>query len=74
MPPKRNFSDTELRQIANAVRKAIAEEGLPVPQPSKPLHEMTEWERTAYANETWAAAGIIPDRPNAGRTISDGGQ
>jgi hypothetical protein len=35
-----------------------------------PLHEMSEPERTAYANATWAKAGIIPDRPNAGRTIS----
>jgi hypothetical protein len=32
----------------------------------------TEAERNAYANEAWAASGIIPDRPNAGRTISGG--
>jgi hypothetical protein len=34
---------------------------------------MREQERTDYANEVWARAGIIPNRPNVGRTISDGG-
>ena len=30
--------------------------------PPKPLHEMTEAERTAYANETWAKVLSRPAR------------
>jgi hypothetical protein len=31
--------------------------------PVKPLHEMSDSERDAYANEVWARAGIIGGRP-----------
>ena len=58
-PSKRNFTDEDIQNIASAILPALAGKRSPIPPPPKPLHEMSEWERTAYANETWAAAGVI---------------
>jgi hypothetical protein len=63
---------TEPQRLSEADQDAIAAKVLEGLRQPKALHEMSEWERTAYANRLWAESGIIPDRPNAGRTISDG--
>ena len=66
-PPRRILTEGETQAIADKIAAQLR----PLLSPP-PLHEMSEQERTAYANEVWARAGVIPVRPNAGRTISDG--
>lgn len=67
-PLRRTLTESETQAIADKLLAQLR----PLLAPP-PLHEMREQERTDYANEVWARAGIIPNRPNVGRTISDGG-
>ena len=66
-PPRHILTEGETQAIADKIAAQLH----PLLAPP-PLHEMSEPERTAYANEVWARAGVIPNRPNAGRTISGG--
>lgn len=62
-PPKPVLTEADHNAIA-----ALVLEGLKVAP--IPLHEMSDAERDAYANEVWARAGVIANRPNAGKSIS----
>jgi hypothetical protein len=65
-PPRRTLTEAETTAIANEIVAQLK----PFLAPP-PLHEMTLEERNDYATEAWARAGIIPIRPDAGRTISE---
>lgn len=58
-PKGRNLSDEDVNRIAAAITEDLRKDLLP----AKPLHEMSDVERTQYANETWLAAGVVPIRP-----------
>jgi len=49
--PPPSISEADIAAIAAKVVEAL--------KPAKPLHEMSDMERDAYANEVWARAGIF---------------
>jgi hypothetical protein len=64
-PQKPNLNEADHKAIADQIVARLKKDLAP----AKPLHEMSEMERTAYANEVWAASGIIGDQHNVGRTM-----